>query len=107
VPVLSAALFAAYAGYTTVLVRLRPGAPCACGSSGRPASLWTVLRAAALSAVSLASVGAGGLSTNSAAETAQVFAIALTSTIAIWLVPDALHVPGWTGAADKYAGLRS
>ena len=105
-PLLSAALFAVYAAYSTVLVRFRPGVPCGCGSSARPVSLWTALRAAVLCGVSLAAVGASGLAEMTVAESAAVTALALVSAGAIWTVPDAFHVPGWRGTADKYAELR-
>jgi hypothetical protein len=104
--ILPAVLFASYGIFAAALVRFRPGAPCACSAAGRPASLWTVVRAGLLTSVALGSLTAGDIAELPAAELSSVIIISVVSAVAIWVLPDALHVPGWRGSADKYAEVR-
>jgi hypothetical protein len=105
-PLLAAATFTGYAVYAAVLVRFRPGAPCGCGTAQRPVSVWAVARAAMLAGVAAIATGGGAWTHLDTAQAAAVAVIALTSALALWILPDALHVPGWRGGADKYAELR-
>jgi hypothetical protein len=106
VPLLSAAVFAVYAGYTTFLIRRRPNAPCGCGNAARPVSVWIVLRSLTLCGFSLLTIGSPGIAGTTTIDSMCVTMIATISAITLWISPDALHVPGWRGTADKYAELR-
>lgn len=105
-PSLAALLFLSYALYASALVRFRPGAPCGCGTTARPASAWTVVRAVSLSVIAAASFGSTGLTRLSPLERTTIVLMSFVSAIAIWALPEALHIPGWRGTADKYAELR-
>ena len=83
-------LNAAFACYTWVLIRRRPGAPCGCGHRLEPATIGTVTRAAALSLMAtLPLLARPPSSGGSPTYTALAVLCAAGLGIALWQVPSA------------------
>lgn len=103
--VLTAAMYAAFTIHIARLLRLPDAAPCGCTSGTRPANVWALGRAAALSiALTLLSVSPP-TTMPPGAPRVLLLLCAATLTLLAWVLPDALHIPGRT-REDKYALVR-
>ena len=91
--VLAAALYSAYAIYSSFLVLRRPGVPCGCSSDELATTVWVVARAAALAVVAGAAALAPGRLLGWGLSTHLTVAILAAGTfiLLLWNLPGALH----------------
>lgn len=99
------ALFLAYLAFAAYLLRRRPGAPCACGSTSEVVNGWTVARAGMLAAATLAAAiapqaVAGPLRPGMYGFVASAGGLSLG--VILWALPGALEDPT-RRRADQHA----
>lgn len=92
----SAALFAAYAGYTQHVRAIRPGTPCGCSRGELPVTGWVVARAYLLAGLALLAAVLSGsvLTVDRPGDPLVVVLLAATAFGALlWHLPAAMHLP--------------
>ena len=91
-----AAAYAAFGAFASVLLRARPGAPCACTGLHAQVTWLVPARAALLTAAAVvASVQASALEAPATTTTAAALA-GLSFGVLLWILPDALAIPQTT-----------
>jgi hypothetical protein len=92
---LQATLFTVYTVYSAILVRTRPGVPCACSAGDEPATMWVSMRALLLAGAAAATAAVTSPTvvhiTGEEAATALLVGAALLPIV--WLLPRALLEP--------------
>jgi hypothetical protein len=99
------ALFLAYLAFAAYLLRRRPGAPCACGSTSEVVNGWTVARAGILAAAALAAAIAPQAVAGPLRPGMYGFVAAaggLSLGVILWALPGALEDPT-RRPADQHA----
>jgi hypothetical protein len=91
--VLVAALYGAYAIYSSFLITRRPGVPCGCSSDDIPTTIWVVVRAGALAIAAGAVALAPGevLAWTPSTHFSMAALSAATFSLLLWNLPSALH----------------
>jgi hypothetical protein len=102
----STVLFLAYLAFAAYLVRWRPGAPCACGSTHEVVNSWTVARAGILAAAALAATITPAAAYRPPRPGMYGFVTvvgSLSLAVILWALPGALEDPT-RRPADQHAG---
>jgi methylamine utilization protein MauE len=102
----STVLFLAYLAFAAYLVRWRPGAPCACGSTHEVVNSWTVARAGILAAAALAATITPAAAYRPPRPGMYGFVTvvgSLSLAVILWALPGALEDPT-RRPANQHAG---